>query len=252
MPRPKTERRLIKRVEEITEQHRQWSARDVLAQLRKEPDGQDGLPTERTVARIRREYKDRVRGNPKLALLNQFFSWPESMESGFLPWGASAVALEFMRWWREINYGGMDKHPLKEWAGEKFIIVPTNKYVLWFWRISQAAPDAPIGARWALTELMIYCRMYPEFDIFRLERRVEYALTYAPWRSRKNSYAYNQAILRGEIISLFPVEPGEKEGKTVPFEEWGKTLGPELTIWLGRDFEARLREVKSRKVGGTK
>ena len=59
----------------------------------------------------------------------RLFRWPESMESGLLPWEASRTLLDF------INRNGR--------AGELGTERPTNRLAKWFWRIYQVAQ--PLG-----------------------------------------------------------------------------------------------------------
>jgi hypothetical protein len=64
----------------------------------------------------------------------QPFSWPESMEEGLLPWEATAATIQLLIWTQE--------HGL--WP-------PPVSLVQWFWRITLAIPDAPLGERLRVT-----------------------------------------------------------------------------------------------------
>jgi hypothetical protein len=58
------------------------------------------------------------------------FVWPDMMEDGSLPWKASRDALDLLNW--------ADEHDLSP---------PTVAITAWFWRVTLALPDAPLGLR---------------------------------------------------------------------------------------------------------
>lgn len=94
------------------------------------------LPAARTIAR----YREMFRELPEQErLLYAEFAWPESMESGALPWEASRAALDLL-----------------VFLGVEF--TPTNRDVLWFWRVTLAAPAMPIKDRAAMAEVLTYHR----------------------------------------------------------------------------------------------
>jgi hypothetical protein len=59
------------------------------------------------------------------------------MEDGALPWEASAAALELLAY---LN----DLHSPR----------PNHQEALWFWRVTQAAPDAPLNLRYELSIIL--------------------------------------------------------------------------------------------------
>lgn len=201
MPRLGTDEDVKKRIYVMVENNTKISAGEILIALRaraKREGSQEKFPTERTIARIKKEYLSR---KLEERLPYKYFSWPESMESEALPWEASRPCLDLLCWLRE---NGVE-------------LRPTIGAITWFWRVTQAAPDAPIGVRWGMgfiasglgrtqggaedattTQIMEKFRKERKLED---RRRVEAALIYRPWFSPSNSRAYNRAIRKGKIPS---------------------------------------------------
>jgi len=135
----------------------------------------DRPPVGRTIQRYLREHRARPL-EEKLSF--RYFSWPESMESGALPWEASKTALELLRFRREELL---------------FTSRPTNEEMRWFWRVTQAGPDAAIMERLEMAmKLYDHHTDYPAEDP-ETNRKVEWCLSFAPWRSRKHAATYVRA-----------------------------------------------------------
>ena len=105
------------------------------------------------------------------------FYWPGSMLSGALPWEAAPAALELFALMNTGNSRGR----------------PHIRHARWFWRVTLAAPDAPIYRREDISR-----------ELARLEGRGpipqglgEEYLAFAPWRSEENDAAYHQFIEEG-------------------------------------------------------
>ena len=60
----------------------------------------------------------------------KYFSWPEAMIDGSLPWEATRAALDLLAWTEE--------HELSP---------PTTAIAKWFWRATLALPDTSLGLR---------------------------------------------------------------------------------------------------------
>ena len=98
MPRPGTNGAVKKQVYVIVENRPKISAGEILIALRahaKTQGLQANLPTERTIARIKKEFLGR---KEEERIPYRYFSWPEAMEGGLLPWEASRACLECLRY----------------------------------------------------------------------------------------------------------------------------------------------------------
>jgi hypothetical protein len=80
------------------------------------------VPSARTISRVRDEW--RAMEQSERAQYRQFF-WPESMQSGALPWEASSAGLELLMW--------LDSNDVRE--------RPPIRLVKWYWRVIQASRD---------------------------------------------------------------------------------------------------------------
>ena len=160
-----------------------------------------GCPGLRTMHRIKNNVKGWTAEQAEPYLM---FRWPESMESGALPWEAGPAAMELLKLFI---------------MGRR--IRPTLRRTRLFWAVTRVAPDLPIErniicdyGRSCLAELLyIEYRsasglLGPEAGVGRewtLKERVEAYLSYRPWSSRLNQDNYVEAVRTGRIPSM----PGE-------------------------------------------
>jgi hypothetical protein len=98
------------------------SARAIASKL--ESEGEDS-PSERTVGRYMEDFGKRPEEEQRRY---REFYWPDSLQSGSLPWEAAPAALEMLS-----HFQGRPR--------------PLLGAVEWFWRVTQAAPDAPYKER---------------------------------------------------------------------------------------------------------
>ena len=216
MPRPGTSRTLRRKIEELIENDHKLSAGAILLRLKGLiKTGQliaADLPTERTIARIKKAWLTRL--GPERQDI-RYLHRPERFEEGALPWDAAKDSLELLHWWNSrppdlvllrkarkeglINQLQFDKESMQTWSR------PTNRTALWFWRITEAAPDAPIGMRY------VFAR-YFNGDIVDSStgepaegdrRAIEAILAYRPWASRAEEIKYFAAVKK----MLIPAEP---------------------------------------------
>lgn len=109
------------------------------------------LPSERTIARIRKSLQD---DPPEVRQAYRYVSWPESFGTPDLPWSASASLLELM-----------SVYP----AGERL----TVRVAKWYWRVTQAVPEASAGWRLEKAVFLVHGELGRIPDIGREIRRVE-------------------------------------------------------------------------------
>lgn len=168
MPRPATDIYWRERIKYLAANNPKMSDRAITKQLDKEAQdiGRSDQPRERTVGRIRKAFATAPEEQRKQY---QTARWPDSMVGGGLAWEASAALLELL--------GHLRRH-----LGPN--VASPIGLANWFWRVTQAAPDAPIISR---------VRMAIQFASWDLagwpvgaERfEPESYLAQAPWRSNK-------------------------------------------------------------------
>ena len=138
-------------------------------------------PVQRTIGRIIKREWEPLSEQEKT--LYRYFSWPESMERGQLPWEASSYALELVSHWR-------------------YSPAPTVRMALWYWRVSLAAPDAPAVTRFGIAELLASAetiKKYPDKltkdKMQEVNPKVMLFLSLTPWRSPSHEARYRGAAL---------------------------------------------------------
>jgi hypothetical protein len=150
------------------------------------------IPSLRTIGRLQRQFRPLPEEERRPYRL---FRWPESMETGALPWEASRSALELLR------------HRHRHGMGRPLVGV-----VRWFWRLSEIAPDADIRFRnhaaMSLHSLEGREEGWPMLD--RSRRAIEWWLAYRPWGSDAKKAAYDAALRREEA------ETGDPSGAERP------------------------------------
>ena len=122
--------------------------------------------------------------NSEIKASYQIYKWPESHESGVLPWEAAAVALEIVRNRRDRNR-----------------TAPSVAQIRWAYRLSLAAPDMPVVVAKdfaldtveRLSEVLAVADISPTGLVYRSSVAPEERatptemvwdmLSYAPWRS---------------------------------------------------------------------
>lgn len=183
MGRPKTEAHWEEMIRRLTENDQKLGPLAIRARLglavreagktRPGAEVEAGrIPSLRTIGRIQQDFRgwkeaDRWRYRE--------FRWPESMEEGLLPWEASQPGLELL-WYVHETY---KKRPL-------------IGFVHWFWRVSQAAEDAPLQERF-FAALAMYGREVFGAAYESSVRFHERKLAYGPWRSTEARDAMREA-----------------------------------------------------------
>jgi len=134
------------------------------------------IPSLRTIGRLQRQFRPLSEEERQPFRL---FRWPESMETGALPFEASTAALELLRGYEEAAWGR-----------------PLIGVVRWFWRVTAIAPDAPFAEREEAARYLNVLDVLPGEDTNA--RRVEMWLAFRPWQSDAAAEAYRVALAGAE------------------------------------------------------
>src|SRR5262249_31089099 len=151
----------------------------------------------------------------------RLFSWPQSMQAGALPWEASRAVLDLLRL-----------------RSSQHMEVPLVAEAQWFWRVTQAIPDAPIEQRARAALLLVATEMGQSTPAKNLEV-LQWRLVYQPWRSPKDKHAY----LRAAGERGFPITYSDSQSKELS-EDMIQLLGhhfrlPGAEMWtFGSVFPA--------------
>jgi len=208
------------RVRVLTENEPRLSARAMAGRLEQEAAklNRSDSPSERWIRKEQVEFRSRQAA--ERAPYRQF-AWPGSMDTGDLPWEASASALELLRLFRPYETGQR----------------PTIALARWFWRITQAAPDAPVVMRRALAGRLTAAELIGDT---RQPPAMEPCLVYRTW-TPDGGLAEGEARQRGQVPSPIP----DLEGRALSGPEVDDLLvalvGPETAEDVGR-----LRETMER------
>lgn len=164
-------------------------------------------PAQRTVTKWRHQWKS---ANPEVRMAYRLFHWPQSMVHGLLPWEASRAALEMLR--------VADNRP-------------SIAAVLWFWRVTQAVPDAPVQKRLETARSLTAGEIVNDFSGMR---GIEGLFAYGPWRSAEDQSAYERAISVGkfpEVMLGVPIPEGV--GLPAMYRAMGEHMGLPEGWWHG-------------------
>jgi hypothetical protein len=133
-------------------------------------------PSDRAIRRIKKQFEALA---PAERRPYERFSWPESMESGALPWEASRAALDLLRY----RYATMPTPP-------------RINEVKRFWQVTQAIPDAPIEMRNNIAGLLnfeagLHTRGISDLQSHKQAMRwFQWYMAYEPWRSPEDKQAW--------------------------------------------------------------
>lgn len=200
MPRPKVDQDWVTVIYSLKANEPKLGARAILTRLQKaRNDGgiSEKCPGLRTVGRYLKEWPGLPEEERRLY---RELSWPESFERGDLPWEASQAALELLRVWAwppPMLETMFEPEALQSLGLSYPTARPSIRLARWFWRLTQAAPDADASERRKIAEWL------EAAEVLRSEpadRAVEAWLQYAPWRSAGASAAYEKALHEDRAI----------------------------------------------------
>ncbi len=175
---PAIEKETRNRAEELAANHPDWSALAIQRRLKFE----NRKASPRTVSRWLTEFRGRTEEEK---FEYKVFSWPESMEKGFLPWEAARSLLDLLE--RLL-------HTYKGTAEAAIYTLPTNLEARWFWRVTQAAPDAPIDTRANIARFLTQAeRFQPPEAANAIFEEFRWRLVYQPWKSDEHTRQYESA-----------------------------------------------------------
>jgi hypothetical protein len=150
--------------------------------------GRNDYPSERWIRREQAEFRQAAE---EARRPYREFHWPETFERADLPWEAQPAALELMRVWSRgprLEMVSPDARRRLSPAAR-----PSVRLVRWFWRITQAAPDASAFERRHIAGWLAAA----EAAGSDVRRAVEGWLWYAPWRSEEALATYEKALAEG-------------------------------------------------------
>lgn len=152
------------RVKSLKANNETWGAVRIYDSLRRYEMDQGGMyqgPSEATIGRILKNDWHRLDEERKNSY--RYVYWPETMESGYLPWYMSDATLELLKLYR--NRDNVDSPVVEFRRSEEVFDRPTVNDVKWFWRVSQALPALELTsneeskilrlkARWLVAHLL--------------------------------------------------------------------------------------------------
>jgi len=171
------------------------SARAIAGVLHRQPipvGAPKQRPGQRTIGRTIKEFEGKSAEEKRL---RDYFSWPKSMLDGALPWEASRAALDLMRFNVESGYSPRSEQ------------VPVISEVRWFWRVTQAIPDADIKTRvWIATWLHFIETFYGDAEMLFLKEAdsmaaLQWILAFQTWRSEDDRHSYEAAVTKGAPLT---------------------------------------------------
>jgi len=155
----------LKKINELTANFPKLGPKAAAQRFEKDRDcaARDDWPSESTIGRYQRKFRQKDSAEQ---VGYRWLHWPESFDEGALPWEAAAATLELLRFLREKKMGR-----------------PCIMLSRWYWRLTLAAPDAPIADRFGMALLLHDdARHWPE--------AIEGWLVGGPWRSEAAAAAF--------------------------------------------------------------
>ncbi len=178
-------------------------------------DAPTPVPSDRAIRRIMVEFKAAPDTERQPYT---YFAWPTAMESGAIPWEASRALLD---WLKFRVMGGRNQPPL-------------NRQAAWFWRVTQALPEAPIEKRDMLSYFYTLIDAFESDTARREESRAHFQwedLVFQGWRSADAKKEYESALKAKTIprsrFHISPISKTASDAKAI----WNK----EEIAWILRN-----------------
>jgi hypothetical protein len=168
-------------------------------------------PSPRTIQRIKDDLpREELREYER-------FHWPQSMESGALPWAAGRAALELLGFQRAMNLllrTYQEKGDARTTGFDLRTENPNVRVVRWYWRLSQVAPDLPLVCTEdsVMVRYQFPSRYHLAYALAAHEAagttskkflsRVEAYLAFTPWQNERAADVYRHAVDRGVALGL--------------------------------------------------
>jgi hypothetical protein len=190
MPQPPVDPRWVKAVTALLGFDDRMKAAKIRSHLERAAEAKGSrypgkVPHLRTIERIRAKViADAARTGGESLTPYREFHWPETMESGALPWEAASALFEL------VGYFRMNGDPV------------TIRRARWFWYVTLACPEAPFEDRRALTTYLIAAEDVLEGMRSDIYRHVEGKIVCAPWRSAEHRQEFEDALASGVIPRL--------------------------------------------------
>lgn len=207
----------------IVADHPKWGphriCEELLSRARDAGEENPDLPSERTIGRIKKKL------TPTELMEYKTFHWPQSMESGSLPWEASAAAFELLRAKKPSKAAPFLDDGLfhTTYFTRRLLGRPTVRQVRWFWRVTQAMPR-PRGAK-------------PEAYLYSRRAIVQLLLIWEDYRGQTE----DMALVPDRVAAEEAVYAAEEAitWESTKFSELSRLLGiAERAVGLGREKEA--------------
>lgn len=138
----------------------------IRAELKKVEAPPTPPPSLRAILRVLEEFQDVPRVDQERY---KHFVWPHSMDTSQIPWEASRIVLDLIRY-----------------RAEQQMEPPLVREAEWFYRVSIAAPDATISMRFTFTLAIL---------AGGTSGWLEKVLAFRPWRSSEDAEAYRRLPL---------------------------------------------------------
>lgn len=186
MPRGRTHFLYVERVATLAEEGERPAG--IARRIKEEAEraGRGDYPSERTIRRLYDEHMEKPEAVRRGA---GAFHWPESMQSGLLPWEASHAALELLR--------------LRQMEGRGRPLIREAK---WFWRIRSASSTVPVVQAdfWAKVLAAHEFAVQTTTESATLEPSIEWMLAFEPWVSAVHAAEYERIAKQFELVEYSP------------------------------------------------
>ena len=174
MARAEIDGRWVNKIHALAETEEGRSAAKIEKKLAEDAakEGRSDYPSMRSIGRILRMHRNM---SERERAIYREFHWPQSMMTGLVPWEASRLALDLLKFY------------LLEWK-----LRPTVEEVIWYWRVYLASPQSPPERLRAIASLtrsnladIVTMPDWADWD---------WSLAFEPWLDDSRREVYDQAF----------------------------------------------------------